>query len=758
MKYNILRAKFSALSIFLLGVALSNTPVNALTAMERCGSCHAEQVKQWQQSHHYQANALARKATVLGNFDDQTLDDKGQIIRFFSRAEKLIIAMPNAEGKVQEYPVVHSLGYVPLQQYTFETTPGKYQFFPYAWDSRPKAEGGQRWFNLYPDMQAFDQFHWTQMGQNWNQMCVECHVTDYKKNFEASTGHYSSGYSVDHVSCDACHGNSEAHLQWAAGDKNIANKGYDIYIGAQSPLFVPAENGVLKAVGELKPSEQINSCASCHSRRFAYKDRAKPHDFYDQYLPALLTAELYHLDGQIWDEDYVWGSFLQSAKYQAGVTCSNCHNPHTGNTKLSDNGLCTQCHGNEPYNQMSHLGHKAGSEGSACVDCHMPATTYMAVDDRRDHSFQIPRPDLSIETGVPNACNRCHEDKSPEWAKTQISKWHPESRFLGQAHFAQAFYAADRALPGADGELTKIAQDMSRPAIVRASALDRMSSTPGNNAIVAIMRAVKEQDPLMLQAAINAAEPYRIDDRWRMLKHLLQDKHLPIRAETARSVAELLVEPSPLSANEKKQLQTALQEYRAAQHFQADRGFAHTNLGNLSYALGDINNAEKHYQDAIKAEPIFMAAYVNLADFYRIKKDEAQAQSILKQALAVNPESNPVNYAMGMSLVRQGEKQQALAYLNKAATVGEPSVNTIYAYALLLQDRGLRKQAIEQLLVVYSHTPGNPDTSYSLSQAYFAEKDFAKAYFYARKLAALVPGNPQIKAMVEQMRSMQKAP
>jgi len=313
-------------------------------------------------------------------------------------------------------------------------------------------------------------------------------------------------------------------------------------------------------------------------------------------------------------------------------------------------------------------------------------------------------------------------------------------------------------MPGADAALTKIAQDVSRPAIIRATALDRMSATPGNNAIVAITRAVKESDPLMRQAAISATAPYPVEDRWRMLKDLLNDKHLPIRAEAARSVAQLLIaDPSPLNASEKKQLQAVLEEYRKVQHYQADRSFAHGNLGNLAYDLGDKKSAEKHYRAAIEAEPIFMPPKVNLAELYRQEKDESQANNILEKALTVNPEANPINYALGMSLIRQGKKQQALDYLEKAATLGEPNADTIYAHALLLQDLGKSNEAIDQLLIVYSHTPSNPDISYSLSQAYLAENDFINALTYARKLAELVPGNPQMEAMVEQIERIKNA-
>lgn len=735
---------------------LSYVPNIAANTDQACTECHADYVKQWQTSHHYHAMAPASQADILGDFTQKTLHEKDTAIRFFRKDGKATIAMPNLSGKTVEYPVAHAFGYFPLQQYTFETAPGKFQFFPYAWDSRTKTEGGQRWFNLYPGMRSNEEFHWSQMGQNWNQMCVECHVTDYKKNFNSDTQTYSPAYSAGNVSCDACHGNSSAHLKWAAGDTQISNKGYDVYIGAQTPLFVPDDKGVLKAISTLKPSQQINSCASCHSRRSAFKDRGKPHEFYDQYQPALLTADLYHLDGQIWDEDYVWGSFLQSKKYQAGVSCSNCHNPHTGQIKITGNGLCTQCHGSEPYDTQQHHGHQAASSGSACVDCHMPATVYMAVDARRDHSFQIPRPDLTESIGVPNACNRCHDDKTAQWASAAIAKWHPQPKYQGQPHFAEIFYQADRGLPGADQGLTQISQNTQQPAIVRATALQRLGKTPGRNAIVAIQRAVQSEEPLLHQAAIRTAAPYELQDRWRLLQPLLASPYLPIRVEAARSLAPLVNSPN-LDEPNKNALQKILQEYREVQNYQADRGYAHTNLGNLASDLGQLQSATNHYRNAINIEPIFMPAYANLAELQRHQGNEQGARETLQQALKVNPAANTINYALAMSLVRAGQKTQALSLLKTAATEGEPNPNTIYAYALLLQDQNKHREAKAQLLKVYQLTPGNPDVSYSLSQAFLAEKNYERALSFARNLAKLIPGNTEIEAMVQRIEAMLEA-
>ncbi len=721
-----------------------------------CANCHQQQVNDWQGSHHFHAMGEATLDSVRGDFSNQTIEYQGEQARFYHEGSALFIAMPNLKGEMTPYPVVNYFGYEPLQQYMFEMSPGKLQFFPFAWDTRAKTEGGQRWFVLHPEQKPHDEFHWSQMGQNWNQMCADCHSTNFVKGFDLDSNTFKSSYDAINVSCAACHGNADKHLAWAAGDKDVRNKGYEHYIGAKTPLFRENDEGLMRAIAEIKPSKQIEVCASCHSRRSQTSDRGAPHEFFEHYQPSLLTPELYHADGQILDEDYVWGSFMQSKMFAAGVTCSNCHNPHSGELKLPENKTCTQCHSAETFESTKHHGHKLETTGSYCVDCHMPATVYMQVDARRDHSFKVPRPDLTQQTGVPNACNGCHQDQSPAWAKNQIEQWHPNANRLGSEHFAQAFFAADTQEPNADAKLTRIAQNVSYPDIVRASALARMEQTPGQNAVVAIMRSVRDQDPIKRQAAITAASAYPVTDRWRMLNSLLDDTHAPIRVEAARTLTAMLTQPpeTALSKADEARLNAALDEYRQVQHYQAERGFSHTNLGNLAQELGMIKNAENHYRDAIDVEPVFIPAYVNLADIYRIRGNEAKVQETLKQALAVNREASAAHYALAMSLVRQGKKDQAIAHMQNAVTYGSTNASFIYTYALLLQDRQRYNDALVQLRRAYELTPNNPDISYSLSQLYIGAKQYDKALLYAKKLAELVPGNEQISQMIEQIKTL----
>ena len=380
----------------------------------------------------------------------------------------------------------------------------------------------------------------------------------------------------------------------------------------------------------------------------------------------------------------------------------------------------------------------------------------MQVDARSDHSFRVPRPDLTLKTNAPNACNNSHEDKTPQWAVKQIRNWHPNSAHLGKEHFSEAFHVADNGLPNASAMLTKIVQDKSFPDIIRASALSRLASSPDNNAVVAIARSVKDPEPLKRQAAIEAAMPFDINQRWRMLNPLLDDTHLPIRAEAARALAPMLMEafPSGLNEPDSERLNKALNEYKQTQLYQAERGYAHTNLGNLALTLQKPEEAKAHYLQAISIEPIFAPAYVNLADLYRNQGNEEAAQKTLKQGLAVNNESADLHYALAMSLIRTKQKEAALGHLKDAANFAKNNANYSFTYALLLQDLGDMPHAISALEHAFTLAPNNPDISYSLAQWYAGEENYAQALFYARNLARLVPGNQQVQQFIQQLEMM----
>ena len=674
---------------------VSAQPANYVGS-EACIDCHADQVEAWQGSHHDMAMKHADQESVLGDFDDVSVDHKGKQNRFFRKGAEYWVNTEGPDGQFHDYKISYTFAFEPLQQYMVEFDDGRVQLIPFAWDSRTKEEGGQRWFHLYPDTTNTDEFYWTNSGQNWNFMCADCHSTNLQKNYDAEQNRYQTTWSEINVGCEACHGPASDHIDMAnkseIGDEQsigapfdaASHYGFDRDLSQAVKEWVYQEGNTTLQPKDIIHTNQVQTCAQCHSRRTQLNetgDHVKG-SFFDKYRLSLISPELYYHDGQIYDEDYVYGSFLQSAMAEKGVTCTNCHDPHTAELKIAEEAVCSQCHIASEYTPEKHTFHQAGTEASQCTTCHMPETTYMQVDPRRDHSWHVPRPDISQHIDTPNVCTSCHEDKTDQWADGQIAKWFPDSKYRNQQHFAVAFYADAIGHRGAVDALAYSAQDSSLSNIIRASSLERMAGNTGQNTLISLARAVKHDNEMIRLGAVAGSSGYEFSDRWQILEPLLKDSVLSVRTEAAGALVRYWREMNPL---QKDLIKPALAEYIEIQEFNADRGFGRTNLGNVYRDLGQHNRAISYYQGAIKIEPYFENSYANLADLYRAMGDETKAMATLKQGIEAQPKSSVLPYSAGLAALRGKDYVQARAYLKQAAEMADTNPQYWYVYGLSLE-------------------------------------------------------------------------
>ncbi len=384
--------------------------VDGYVGDKKCTTCHKNEYNLWKGSHHDLAMQIANDSTVLGNFNNFKTTIDGVKYNFYKNDNKFFVKTNEIDGSKHEYQIAYTFGVTPLQQYLIDFDKGKKQVLRVAWDVINK-----KWYHQYPGdkISTHDWLHWTKSAQNWNTMCAECHSTNLKKNYFVEKDSFHTTYSSINVSCESCHGPAQKHVDWANSNSDKEN------------------NYILKGNNQL---DQLNLCAPCHSRRAKLTKNLDPGlKFEDQYMLQTLSNEYYHADGQIDDEVYVYGSFLQSKMYTNGVKCSDCHNVHSLKLKLKGNQLCLQCHVTENYDTPKHHFHIGGTEASQCINCHMTGKNYMGNDFRRDHSFRIPRPDQSVLYGTPNACIECHKDKTNTWAANTIKKNYGKDR---KAHFS----------------------------------------------------------------------------------------------------------------------------------------------------------------------------------------------------------------------------------------------------------------------------------------------------------------------------------
>jgi predicted CXXCH cytochrome family protein len=657
----------------------------AFVGSAACGECHADQYQRWQASQHAVAMQVADEQTVLGDFSGVKFRNHGVTSEFFRRDGKFMVRTDGPDGKLGDFEVRHTFGVHPLQQYLIELPGGHVQALSIAWDTRAKEQGGQRWFHLYPNERIghTDELHWTQRQQNWNFMCSDCHSTEVRKNFDAAANTFATTWTEISVGCEACHGPGSHHVEIARAAANgaagPASAGLTVTFDERrgAAWVIDPATGNAARTPTRATSKELDVCAQCHARRGQFSNDYRPGEpFTDHYLPALLTGGLYHPDGQQLDEVFNWGSFLSSRMHEQGVTCGDCHDPHGGKLHAPGNAVCAQCHAAAKYDAPAHHFHEPGTAGAACASCHMKTDTYMVVDPRHDHSFRIPRPDRTVALGTPNACNQCHVEQTAEWAAAEIRKRYPTPK-PGFQGFAEAFAAADRGDAAATMALTQVAANLDESAIARASAIDRLARLPGESALLAAEAGLKDPSPLVRRASIAVYQQLAPLQRQAIMP-LLDDPSRIVRMQAARTLAPLA--DDAFDAESLAAFRRAADEYVAAETFNADRPEHRTNLGGFLADRGEVAAAEAEYRAALQLDRGFVPAWANLADLMRMLGREAEVDATLREGLSAAPNAAALHHSLGLSLVRQQRKSEALRELRRATELDPANPRFKYVY------------------------------------------------------------------------------
>lgn len=719
-----------------------------------CAGCHATETKAWLASQHSGAMSLPTPETVRGDFNDARAGRPDAGARFFRDGARYMVELSGPNGSPQTYAVAYTFGLAPLQQYLVALPDGRVQALPFAWDTRPAVEGGQRWFHLYGDNPPppGDPLHWSGPQQNWNHMCAECHSTALRKNYDAATDRFHTTFSEISVGCEACHGPGKGHVAWASGARSasVPNKGFPALASQRPPAdFTPdATTGSPTHAVSRPAGDVVETCARCHSRRGEFSENWQPgQPLTDTHLPVLLDEGLFQADGQNLDEVFNDHAFKQSLMYAKGVACTDCHDPHTASLKAPGAQVCSQCHLPERFAGEAHTGHPPGPKAPDCISCHMPARTYMVVDTRHDHSFRIPRPDLSVRDGTPNACNDCHADKPADWAAAAIARWHPGPR-KGFQNWGEAFHDARAGEPEAREKLMRLAADPQAPGLVRATAVNELLRFPSLASEEAIREALADPDPMVRVAALRAQAGLPADQRWRRAGTLLADPSPAVRIEAAELLAD--IPPAPLAADERARLDAAFREYEAAQRLNADRADARASLGNFMLRRGDIAGAEAEFRAGLALDPTAAALRINLADLYRARGREAEGEKLLRAGIAAHDEA-ALHHALGLGLVRQKRYPEALAELAAASRQAPDQARYSYVHAVALQSLGQAAESQKVVDEALARSPNDPGLiGLALNNALRA-RDAGRAKTLVGKLAALQPDNPEIARLAAQL-------
>lgn len=655
---------------------------NEYIGEKACIQCHSQAYSDWKGSHHDWAMKLPNDSTVLGDFNNVSFNGEGESY-FFYKKDSLFYVKTGENGKEKEYEIAYTFGVTPLQQYLVKFPDGKFQTLRATWDTDKKE-----WFNQYEGQHIPDNdwLHWTKGGQRWNTMCAECHSTNLNKKYNPSKDAFNTTYDNITVSCEACHGPAGSHMNWAS----TAN---------------PTGSPQIQVVGTYQTT-QLNQCAGCHARRVKLTEVMKTNvSFDDQFMLQTINKEYYHPDGQIKEEDYVFGSFVQSKMYHQGVRCSDCHNVHSMKLKLEGNALCMQCH--EPnYNSAAHHFHPQETESSQCINCHMTGAIFMGNDFRRDHSFRIPRPDQSAIYDTPNACTGCHQDKTDKWAAESINNWYGTAR---ADHFSDHLLKAS--LPPYDEktkrEVIQFINNLNYPAIARATALEYYPIIGDKGDFEMLVTALQDSSALVRYNALAKFQPYPLEQKIDFALVHMNDTTRLVRIGAAQLMSEMdLSQLAPQNRGQALVIRNELLEMlRAGADFPVGR----LQLGDYYYKQKNIERAIKEYEMALQMDSLLTPVYSNLATAYSVVGNNEMALQTLNRLIELEPTFARAYYLRGLLYYEIGNTNQAIIDLKKAIVLDSNNYRAFYNLANLYYSTSAFSKAEKVMLAGLELQPSSPE-------------------------------------------------
>ncbi|MGQ1891366.1 multiheme c-type cytochrome [Thermophagus sp. OGC60D27] len=718
---------------------------------ESCKDCHLGEYNDWVGSHHDMAMDVANDSTVLGNFSDQTLEGQGKTHKMYKKGERFFVYTDGEDGQMQEFEVKYVFGYTPLQQYLVEFDRGRLQTLPITWNTVDSV-----WYHMADSIYKEENIdhdnwlHWTNQAQNWNGMCAECHSTNLVKGYDHETDSYNTTWSEIDVSCEACHGPGSRHVEWANlpeySREDFTNYGLEV-----------------KTSG-IDHVQYVDNCVRCHSRKSSLGDfDHSAASIYDHVIPDLPDEPSWHVDGQIKDEDYVYASFLQSKMYEREVQCNDCHNVHSGERLFDDNELCFQCHRSDIYDTYDHHHHKRAGEsgeavisesgvkfevgsGTECVNCHMHGQYYMGVDYRNDHSFRIPRPDLSIENGTPNACNQCHANETNEWSERYITEWFGKRR---RYHYAEAFADAKEGKPRAAGNLKFIAENDLYPPNIRSLAIQDLGTYFPDSLEPLVDNYLTHMDPSFRLSAMRSIQQQTDKNIERLLTGLT-DATKAVRTESVQRLMQAGEDRIP--GKYKSAYKKALEEYQEVLFYNADFPTGKLNLANFYYNQNQLNQAEKYYKAALEQDRELVFIKLNLAYLYNRAGQNDRAEKLFREYIEDTPEDADARFSFALLLTEVGKYEESLNTLLEVRemTPERPRVNHNIA---MMYDFMKDKKRAEEFLLNEIEVLDNLNSQSELLRFYLDNNYGQKALQFGKEILEDYPEATEVEQVVKQLEN-----
>jgi len=694
-------------------------PDESFLGDKTCKECHADQFEEWKGSHHDKAMQIANDRTVLADFNDKVFVSQGVKSRFFKENDEFYVNTEGPDGTYQTYQIIYTFGIEPLQQYIVKFPDGHYQCLRTAWDTEKN-----KWFDLYPDFKVVhsEWLHWSRGGLNWNNMCADCHSTNVRKNYDYNTHSYNTEYSIINVSCEACHGPGKEHV-------NEVNRLGESYTNSNS-LYMTSDTA---------PKELVDQCARCHMRREQITSNYNySGTLLDHYSPQLIDANLYYPDGQIKDEVYVYGSFLQSKMYQNDVSCNNCHNSHSLKLKKEGNSLCTQCHVDEKYNTSEHHFHKMNTDSSKCINCHMTGKVYMGNDYRRDHSFRVPRPDLSLKYGSPNACTQCHTDKDDKWA------WKEYKKLYGEIDTLRTSDKLAHGLSNASNghkSLMQLVEDKNQPNIIRASAVQALANYEVQNSIEKYLSYLNDKSPLVRAATLDVLGSVNMSDYSHTLLPMLEDPKRSVRIKAFFALGS--IDEQSIPVRYKTTYNNVKEEFLTNLNTNSDFVGSRVKKADFFLKKGNIEDGIKLYESALQIDNLNNQLRFTLANLYYRNGSFDKAEELFLTVISNEPTFGPTYYSLALLYAELERTDEAINKMELALKYNPNNIRIYYNLSLLYGKMQQFTKAEQVLIKGLKLDAKNPDLLYALAHLYYTNKKNSEAKRVVKQLLEYYPNNPQ---------------
>jgi len=618
---------------------------------ETCAACGHQRIhREWSGGLHNKMFRKVGPGVIEGNFDNQTLEHMGWHFRMYRQDDDYYIQEVKPDGEETIYKVDYTLGSKRIQHY-LSVRPNKAirVTFP-TWDILLK-----KWIHGSEIVRTAHNSSGELIAlpiQIWNKHCWNCHTSQEEEGFDIISETFNTTFTEPGINCEMCHGPGSLHIERMEKDP---------------------KNPDTATVNAMRMStvERMTDCLQCHTRRIMVKKGFQMgENFYDYYQLKLVDLTPQPSTGPpVWADRarrfaneclMLW---MSPCFLKGNATCITCHDAHQVTIAedpryKNPDVLCTQCHKEYLDKKIAagHTRHPLESQASRCVECHMMLITKKNIKllqnaAVRDHVINSPIPENTVKHGIPNACNNaCHEDKPVEWVIEWMDKWYPdrERSSFYEDTLTLARQRKEEAVPG----LIRLSGDVSRGAIVRASAIALLGEFRGDAVSATLLKA-------------------------------LDDPEIILRAEAARSLSE--VAPPEALAPLVRRLSDPVRIVRL------NAIFALIKMGVLQPAkeyADAYNKARQEYVDFLQEFPTVFETRVDLGTYYAVQGRYEEALIEYRYARKLRPESPVAHYFIGVTYAQLGFLDQALESLQEALKIDPNFRNTT---ELIQQIRALKE-------------------------------------------------------------------